>query len=275
MLKELNIVNKKFIKCMKETKGILAAWYFGSNQHGLSDEYSDIDIVLLADEAEYHSIDKNLTDILKELCDDVLLCWGEDFNSDTMKNYDYLLCLNNKIVQYDVFLLNNACINDFMCKLHYTDLKRENIIFAVDDVADALIQHAPQGTLWHDDIKRLIETYWLHIQMSVKYFKRKDFFKLDGILRTLMDTHSSLLLNAYDKITWGGTANKLHYIPQEKQRHLMKYGCIEDYDCMKENFLLFINWFEEDVNEIIKDDISMNNAKELGACIKEYWIRHM
>lgn len=85
MRKELNIVNEKFIARMKETKGILAAWYFGSNQHGLSDEYSDIDIILLADEAEYHSIDKNLTEILKELCDDVLLCWGEDFNSDTQR----------------------------------------------------------------------------------------------------------------------------------------------------------------------------------------------
>ena len=275
MLKELKIVNKKFIDSMKKTKGVLAAWYFGSTMHGQSDEYSDIDIVLLAEEAEYHSIDKSLTEMLKESCDDVILCWDEDFNSDTMKNYDYLLCLNGKIFQYDVFLLNNACIDDFMCKLHYTDLKRENIIFAVDGLADTLIQNSPQGTLWHDDRKRLIETYWLHIQMSVKYFKRKDFFKLDSVLRTLMDTHSSLLLDAYDKITWGGSANKLHYIPEEKQMHLMKYGCIEDYDSMKKNFLLFINWFEEDVNEIIGDDSSMADAKELGARIKEYWINHM
>ncbi|MDE6710752.1 MAG: nucleotidyltransferase domain-containing protein, partial [Oscillospiraceae bacterium] len=53
MLNELKTVNEKFIGIIKENSGVLAAWYFGSNTHGLSDEYSDIDIVLLADEASY------------------------------------------------------------------------------------------------------------------------------------------------------------------------------------------------------------------------------
>lgn len=120
-----------------------------------------------------------------------------------------------------------------------------------------------------------METYWLNVQMSVKYFKRNDFFKLDGVLRTLMDMHTSLLLNAYDKITWGGSANKLHYIPEEKQRHLMKYGCIEDFNLMKRNLHLSIHWFEEDANEMIGADTSMNDEKVLGAVIQEYWLKQM
>ena len=51
MLNELKTANEKFIALIKETDGVLAAWYFGSNTRGLSDEYSDIDIVILADEA--------------------------------------------------------------------------------------------------------------------------------------------------------------------------------------------------------------------------------
>lgn len=275
MLAELKIVNEKFISVLKKTEGILAAWYFGSNKHGLSDEYSDIDIVLLASETDYPQIDKNLIEIFKGICDDVILCWGEDFNGDAMKNYDFLLRLNGEIFQYDVFLLNHSHIDDYMCKLHYTDLSRKDIIFAQGDEADMLIQKSPKGTVWQEDIKRIIETYWLHVQMSVKYFKRRDFFKLNSVLRILMDMHTSLLLNTYDRITWGGSANKLHFIPEEKQAHLMKYGCIEDFDLMKKNLWLSINWFENDVIDGVGSHFDIEDNNNLVACIKEYWIKHM
>ncbi|MBD5140754.1 MAG: hypothetical protein HDT25_04990 [Ruminococcus sp.] len=275
MLNELKTVNEKFIALIKENSGVLAAWYFGSNTHGLydklSDEYSDIDIVILADEASYCDIDKSLTEMLKSVCDEVILCWGEDFNGEAMKNYDCLLSLNGKIFQYDIFLLNNGFIDDFMCKLHYAELTEEDIIFSRGDTAQRLIGSAMKADTWQGDISRIVDTYWLHIQMSVKYFLRKDFFKLNGVLRILMDAHTSLLLTKYDKITWGGTANKLHFIPAEKQTHLMRYGCISDFEAMKENLLWSLEQFEKDVEEIAGND----HYKKLGKLIKEYWINNL
>lgn len=275
MLNELKTVNERFIALIKETDGALAAWYFGSNKHGLSDEYSDIDIVILADEASYCDIDKRLTEMLNSVCDEIILCWGEDFNGEAMKNYDCILSLNGKIFQYDVFLLNNGLIDDFMCRLHYAELTEEDIIFSRGDTAQRLISTALHGDTWQGDINRIVDTYWLHIQMSVKYFLRRDFFKLNGVLRILMDAHTSLLLTKYDKITWGGTANKLHYIPQEKQSHLMKYGCTEDFDAMKENLLWSLEQFEKDVEEIAQNDTSAEHYRKLGKLIKEYWINNL
>ncbi len=43
--KLLNIFNK-FIEIMKNTSGVVGAWYFGSVMHGMSDRLSDIDVVL-------------------------------------------------------------------------------------------------------------------------------------------------------------------------------------------------------------------------------------
>lgn len=45
----------------------------------------------------------------------------------------------------------------------------------------------------YEAIARLIDTYWLHIYMTAKYFLRKDYFKLEGVLRILMDTHIPLV----------------------------------------------------------------------------------
>jgi hypothetical protein len=72
-----------------------------------------------------------------------------------------------------------------------------------------------------------------------------------------VDTHASLLLTAYDKITWGGTANKLHTLGHKKQEHLKKYGCTEDFKWVRRNLLQSICWFERDIEEIgTEDEIS-------------------
>jgi predicted nucleotidyltransferase len=42
------------VSILKTTKGVLGAWTFGSMMHGLSDEYSDIDLVILADGDEFY-----------------------------------------------------------------------------------------------------------------------------------------------------------------------------------------------------------------------------
>lgn len=266
MLDELKTVNDSFISLIKEIGGVRAAWYFGSNVRGLSDEYSDVDIVILADKPAYGETDKRLTEMLADVCDEVVLCWGEDFNGETMKNYDYILSLNGKIFQYDVFLLNSGFIDDYMCRLHYTGLTEENIIFSKDNAAEELIQNAQNSEPWRADVKRLAETYWLHVQMSVKYFLRKDFFKLNKVLRILMDAHTSLLLTRYDKTNWGGAENKLKFIPAEKQEHLMKYGCIPDFELMIKNLEWSANRFENDVEEIMPN--CCGNAAKL---IKKYF----
>ncbi len=272
MLSELETVNNKFISLIKNTDGILAAWYFGSAMHGISDEYSDIDIVILADENAYRKTDDMLTDMLGSLCDEVILCWGEDFNGEAIKNYDCLLSKHGKIFQYDVFLLNNNHIDDYICRLHYADITENDIIFSDKNTTEKIFGNKVKGNTWQADVNRIAETYWLHIQMSIKYFLRRDFFKLNGVLRILMDTHASLLLTKYDKITWGGIANKLHFIPAEKKTHLMRYGCTEDLNKVKTNLLWSLEQFENDLNEIAANDPNAEHYKKLADIIKNYFI---
>ncbi|SFR68184.1 nucleotidyltransferase domain-containing protein [Anaeromicropila populeti] len=271
MLKELQCTNEQVIAVMKEKQGVLGAWNFGSASHGMSDEYSDIDIIFLVDSEEFCVVDESLTKIMETICDNVIVCWPENFNSDSIKNYGFLLRKNEQIFQYDVFLINNGKLDDFMCKIHYTGLQAKDIIFERESCLQKLIQKAPEGELWNDNLHNIIQTYWFHVFMTKKYFARKDFFKMNGVLRILMDTHTSLLLTGLDKIKWGGSANKLHFIEEEKQKHLMKYGCIEDFAVMKRNLLQSMTWFEEDVNEICdKDEAAFNN--KLMSFIKESWI---
>lgn len=249
-VKELQNVHNAYLRMMEVEQGVLGAWHFGSVARGTMDEFSDIDIVFLVEEASFSSVDQNLSQILGKVCDEVVLCWPESFNSEAIKNYGYVIKHHQKLFQYDVFLLNMGQIDDFMCQIHYRDLKTHDIVFSKDGSVEALIQKEIKGRLWQDDISKLITTYWFHLHMSSKYFVRKDFFKLESVLRILMDTHTSLLLTAYDKITWGGSANKLHFIDKEKQMHLMKYGCVEDFVIVRNNLKQAMEWFIDDVREV-------------------------
>lgn len=270
MLNELVSVNSKFVEIMEQQEGVLGAWYFGSVAHDTADGYSDIDIVFLADENSFGRIDERLDSLLSEACDEIVLRWDENFNSDAIKCYGYLLRYGGKLFLYDVFLLNQGKIDDFMCRIHYTDLKPCDVIFDKNGSVQALIAKAVTGSRWHADIRRLVMTYWFHVHMSAKYFARQDFFKLEGISRTLMDTHASLLLSAYDRITWGGSANKLNYIPAEKQEHLLLYGCVRDFALVRENMDKSMRWFDEDVREIGNDEIRAYSARLAEAIIPDW-----
>ena len=83
-----------------------------------------------------------------------------------------------------------------------------------------------------------------------QFFVIPDEMKED--LHTMYETHMSMLLVGFDRITRGGSANKLHFIPIEKQAHLKKYYCPENLDSVEQNLISCMKWFQEDTQEICK-----------------------
>ena len=250
MNQDLKNIFDKFIDKTKSMDEVLGAWNFGSEMHGKADEYSDVDVVLLVEGKKFAQMEQTIDDLLPEICDDVLLRWEEEFNGEAIINNGYILRNNGVLFQFDVFLINNDMLDDFMCRIHYTDLSEKDIIFDKRGDVKRLSENSPKGSLWSDDIERLQRTYWYHLNMAAKYLLRNDYFKLNGIFRTLYDTHASLLLSAYDTITWGGPASKLKYIPAEKQGHLKKYYCTGDVGLDRDNLIFSAELFEKDLSEI-------------------------
>lgn len=263
MNKELLAIFNDFIGIMKRSEGILGAWNFGSAMHGLTDEYSDVDVVLLVEEKYFKSTELGLNALLAGICGEVILCWEEDFNSEAIVNNGYLLEKNGLVFQFDVFLLNKAHIDDFMCRIHYADLSEKDIIFDRDGSVRALAESSPHGSLWTGDADRLARTYLYHFSMTAKYLLRGDYFKLDHVMRILYDTHASLLLTKYDSIKWGGMENKLRFIPEDKKLHLMQYYCTEDYAADRERLLRCFEWFGQDLGGFG----GINSA-----AVKNYWL---
>lgn len=246
----LQTIHDRLMAIVKEQPHIRGAWYFGSASRAMADEYSDLDVVFLIDSADLEAIAARMTVWLASCCDRIVLCYPEGFNGEAIVNNGYLLELDGEIVVYDVFLLNGERLDDGLCRMHYADLREDSIIFDRDGCVRALISDHV-GTPWQDDAARLINTYWYHAHLSAKYLLRGDFFKLEAVMRTLMDAHVSLLLTAYDQTTWGGSANKLRFLPADKQQHLKKYGCSDDFLLMRVNLLQCFHWFKADAEALM------------------------
>lgn len=270
MNKRLAVISRDFTDMMQSNVGVLGAWNFGSVSRDMSDEYSDADIVFLVDGEQFKEIADKIEPLLAKTCDKVLFCWDEEFNGDSIINNGYLIQKDSAIFQFDVFLINNDRIDDFICKIHYTNLAEKDILFDKTGSVKALCGSCPKGSLWSGDINGLFRTYLYHFYMTAKYIVRKDYFKLNYVMRTLFDTHASLLLTSYDRINWGGEGNKLTFIPTDKQEHLKKYYCCGDFTVNKVNLREEIDFFEADIKEStlkFASEVCLNNL----TLIKKYW----
>lgn len=272
MNKDLEKMRKDFIEQVKMSDSVLGAWNFGSETHGLSDEYSDVDIILLIEGKHFAQFSASLEAYLDHISDEVLLCWPEGFNSEAIINNGYLLLSNDNIFQFDVFLLNSEKTDDFMCRLHYINLKECDIFFDKNGSVKNLMLMGLIGSCWNDNVAYLEKTYWYHANMTSKYLRRKDYFKLNNVLHTMFETHTSMLLVGFDKTTWGGTANKLHFIPREKQEHLKGYYCSENFVQIKENLIKCMKEFQSDAKEVYALK-GMDYSMRLGNMVISNWLK--
>lgn len=271
MNKKLVEVFENLIDLMQNQQGILGAWHFGSVARNMDDDFSDYDVVFLVEENYFNKISIDIISFIKKACDNVILEWTESFNSDAIVNNGYIIEHKKELFQFDIFLLNQSKLDDFMCKIHYAEITPNAIIFDKDGTVLRLCDTKQAQETWNDDVSKLVSTYWFHAHMSTKYLYRQDFFKLNEVLRVMMDTHISLMLTGYDKTCWGGYANKLKFISSEKQMHLKKYGCIDDFLKVKDNIKQSMIWFLEDTAQITK---FKNNPDDdtIGNTIYNQWL---
>lgn len=277
MNQTLNNILENVIHIAKQTESILGAWYFGSIKHKIADEHSDVDLVFLVKGDAFQELEKQVPVILEKVCDNVLLCFEEDFNGEAIVNNGYLLQRDGQTVQFDVFLLNQDKLDDFMCRMHYADLSEEDIVFDRNGEVKKLCGQVSGSAFWGGDVQHLAQSYWYHFYMTAKYLLRRDYFKLYQVMHTLYEIHASLLLTAYDQITWGGMANKLHFIPEEKQAHLRKYSCTEDFARNREYLQQAAQWFLEDYETIRSENDHTQDGQKMewdagaGEEVLNYW----
>jgi len=253
MHKDLELAFNKVVKILKEDKRCKGGWHYGSVSRGATDIYSDYDSVFLVADKDFQQFSEDVPGVLSSASDELLIFWAEDFNDEHFKNYCSIIRLGNNLHQFDFFILNSDYPEEWMCKQHLKGCTRDNIIFdRVGEVA-TLIDKGLRTDNNIPNTVRAMDTYWFHLEMLIKYFKRKDIFKLVCNIHVLFQSHVDLLLSQYDNLDWGSWESKVkHCVPEEKQQHLKSYFAQAEFSDLENAVKKSMVLFKQDAEDICK-----------------------
>ena len=250
MHKDLELAFDKVVKILKEDNRCKGGYHYGSVSRGETDIYSDYDPVFLVNDKDFEQFSEDVPKILSNVSDELLIFWGEDFNDEHFKNYCSVIRLDNNLHQFDFFIINADYPEDWMCRQHLKGCTKDNIIFDRTGEVAKLLDKGYRTDNNIPDLVRAMDTYWFHTEMLIKYFKRKDIFKLIKNIDILFHSHVDLLLSQYDTLDWGAWESKVKYcVPEDKKQHLKSYFAKAEFneleDAVKRSMVLFRQDAEE------------------------------
>ena len=241
----------KLVTILQQDPRCKGGWQYGSVGRGEADVYSDYDPVWLVEDKDFISFAADVPVIMRQICDELLISWAEDYNDDHFRNYCNLIRIGESLHQMDLFIMNAGDVSPWFCRQHLKGCTRENIIFDRTGEVGALLDRGLRAEQGVPEAARCMDTYWFHLEMLIKYFKRGDVFKLIKNIDFLFHAHADLLIGQYDTLDYGAWETKVKKcVPPEKQRHLLAYYGPAELEAMKTQMLICMRYFAEDAAEI-------------------------
>ncbi len=230
----------------------LGAWHFGSLSRGLADRFSDVDPVVLVAPAGYDSLVRELPQFYGRAADGLRVIWPERYNNDFFGNYGALLEHRGELLQFDLFLMRADRVDEHFCRVHRVACTPEHVIFdKTGEVAALLARGAGLAPGGAPNVGYLIDTYFFHAQMLIKYLLRPDLLKMGKVLRELYHAHAELLLAGYRRADWGSPETRLALdAPSALVAHLLDYLAPADAAVAARQVARALGQFGEDARAV-------------------------
>ncbi len=265
----------KHIDILKADPRCKGGWHYGSVGRGEADAYSDYDPVYLVDDRDFISFANDVPKFMRQVCDELLISWAENYNDEHFRNYCNLIRIGDTLHQMDFFILNADHPTVWFCRQHLKGCTRGNIIFDRTGEAGILLDKGLTTDNNSPDPVRCMDTYWFHLEMLIKYFKRGDIFKLLKNIDFLFHSHVDLLLSRYDTLNYGAPETKVkRCVPKDKQAHLLAYFAPAELDALKRQMLLCMRYFAADAAEVCAQK-DIEYSPHIGETVMAYFERSL
>jgi len=272
---DLTLAFNQLVSLLQQDTRCLGGWHYGSVGRGDTDEYSDYDPVFLIPNTHFEAFAKDYEAYISQVCDELLLTWPEDYNSPVFKNFCHLIRIGEHLHQLDFFILNADHTEDWWCRQHLKGCTPENLIFDRDGSTTTLLDKGLRTDNHIPDTRRCIDTYWFHLEMLVKYFKRGDHFKLIKNIDILFHAHVDLLLSQYDTLDYGAWETKVkHCVPSDAQKNLLLYYQRADLDSMATSIKQAMKAFHQDAHQACLQ-LSITYPEHIATTVIDFFNREI
>jgi hypothetical protein len=201
----------------------------GSGGTGTDDEYSDVDLELVVEDAHYGAVSAELRAVCERVCGRIELWFPEGVGPDS-GNYAFLFEHAGEQFLYDFAVATRSCV--------LTDARRPGrILFDREGVLTTLRATRRPAPYAPERLPATIDRYWLYASLSGKYARRRDVPKLLYVQQTLFRAHLEVLraLHAqHSAVPWDWWPRDVKRLPAETQAALLRYFPAPEVPALRE-----------------------------------------
>jgi predicted nucleotidyltransferase len=243
---------EKIVAMMEQNEHCSGCWFFGSSGRGEDDEFSDYDIVFLAENEHYGKLKADILRTVYAVCDEIVAV-RESGMGRHMRYWGYAVVVRTggDLHLLDLAVINYAYRDDPIGMDFCRNCDAGNVIFDKDGkVAEMLSRPLDLDFLKPDGYEKTIEKHWNQALASVKHFKRGNTLRLLRQMTMLFYSHVDLLRLRYDDYLRGSWCDGVRYkVPVEKQELLKLYFTPPDVMAIKAAFWQCLAHFDSEAKE--------------------------
>jgi hypothetical protein len=187
----------------------------GSGGTGTDDEYSDVDLELVVEDAHYGAVSAELRALCERVCGRIELWFPEGARPGGC-NYAFLFEHAGEQLLYDFAVATRSAVLADGRRPGRILFDREGLLASLR-AARRPAPYAPEG------LPSAIDRYWLYAYLSGKYARRRDVPKLLYVQQTIFRAHLEVLRALYPDGEWGWWPRDVARLPAEAQAALLRY----------------------------------------------------
>jgi len=195
----------------------------GSGGRGTDDEWSDADVLLVVGDEYYQSVRNEMREHMQNLCGGIRI-WLPEGEADRYINYAFLFEKDGEQFLFDHALFCESWIGEY-----YTDAGE--ILFDKSGALTAASLRYKERKPWFDAtaIPGLIDKYLLYAYINGKYYRRRDYIKMQYLQNTLKDIHLQIMQAVHNETPLSGWwCADIRNFSTEQREVIMLYASAPD-----------------------------------------------
>jgi len=234
----------------------------GSGGTGTDDEYSDVDLELVVEDAHYPAVTAELRALCERVCGRIELWFPEGQRADGV-NYAFLFEHDGEQFLYDFALTTRSVVA--------RDGRRPGkILFDRDGLLAQLRATRSPAPYSPERLEYTVDHYWIYAYLSGKYARRADLYKLLYVQQTIFRAHLEVLRALHPEGEWGWWPRDLARLPQETQMAMLRYFPTPDVTSIRDALEAELPRFAEDARAACA-----RWDKTYPASLEQYVLRHL
>lgn len=198
----------------------LGLYLLGSIGRGATDEYSDVDLAVVVDDASYAVVSGGMRAVCERCCGPIVV-WLPEGETDGFCNYAFLFgAPDGQVLLYDFEIVTESVFKK-------TGMRPDTVLYdPVGLLAQAArTEAAPASDPRH--LARCVDTYWVYAYLNGKYRRRGDVFKMLSVQNVMFQMHMEMLRALHPGVprTWWGEDVR-RFSPERQKDMLLYFGSV-------------------------------------------------